>query len=104
MAKPLAYLIIYMLCIGHYDEPFHLNGIADDLHGVNEQVVHRGQVLHLDTTNQELAQRTCESLSVKLAADKETAERAGKYDSRIRDLKMEYDELFRKINSDYEEE
>ena len=48
--------------------------------------------------------KTCESLSVKLAADKETAERAGKYDSRIRDLKMEYDELFRKINSDYEEE
>ena len=47
--------------------------------------------------------KTCERLAVKLVADKETASRIGKYDSRIQTLQKKYDELFRKINIDDED-
>ena len=47
--------------------------------------------------------KTCESLSVKLAADKETASQKGKYDSRIQTLQKEYNKLFREINKGNDE-
>lgn len=47
--------------------------------------------------------KTCESLSVKLAADKETASQKGKYDLRIQTLQKEYNKLFRKINKGNDE-